>query len=212
MMTRNILRQQIRQKRNALSAEQQFFAAQALQQKLSEHKKVQQAQHIAIYLTNDGELETNLFIQWCWQQKKQVYLPVIHPFCKGHLLFLQYHQQTLLVKNKFGIAEPKLDVRQVCPVEKLDVLCTPLVAFDKEGARLGMGGGFYDRTLATWFSQQKLSNNQPFNFTSLSTLPLKLYPIGLAHDCQQVDCIPSEQWDIPLPEIMTPSQSFHSRI
>lgn len=56
----------------------------------------------------------------------------------------------------------------------------PLVAFDEKGERLGMGGGFYDRTLAGW--QKK-----------------GFYPVGLAHDCQQVDELPAAQWDVPLP-------------
>lgn len=52
--------------------------------------------------------------------------------------------------NKFGILEPKLNVRNVLPVSHLDLIFTPLVAFDKDGNRLGMGGGFYDRTLQNW--------------------------------------------------------------
>ena len=93
-----------------------------------------------------------------------------------------------MIKNHYGILEPKLEVRKVCPLDQLDVLFTPLVAFDNTGARLGMGGGFYDRTLANW--QQH-----------------KIYPIGLAHDCQRVDKIPLEHWDIPLPEIITPTRN-----
>jgi 5-formyltetrahydrofolate cyclo-ligase len=59
-----------------------------------------------------------------------------------------------------------------------------------------MGGGFYDRTLAHWYrnvSQHKKSN---------------LHPIGVAHDCQLVDSIPTESWDIPIPEIITPTQTI----
>ncbi|MCJ8296057.1 MAG: 5-formyltetrahydrofolate cyclo-ligase, partial [Colwellia sp.] len=140
--------------------------------------------------TNDGELATAAFIDWCWQQKKEVYLPVVHPFSRGNLLFLRYQADTPLVSNVFGILEPKLDVTKVCPLAGLDIICTPLVAFDETGARLGMGGGFYDRSLAHW--QQS-----------------KLYPLGLAHDCQLVESIPVESWDIPLPEIITPSKNYY---
>ena len=55
-----------------------------------------------------------------------------------------------MLKNKFGIWEPKLNVQNVLPLDELDILFTPLVAFDKQGNRLGMGGGFYDRTLQNW--------------------------------------------------------------
>ena len=57
---------------------------------------------------NVEELNLDDFVQWCWQQGKHVYLPVIHPFSKGHLLFLHYQPDTELVDNKYQIKEPKL--------------------------------------------------------------------------------------------------------
>lgn len=77
-------------------------------------------------------------------------MPVLHPFSPGNLLFLAFQKDTPMHYNKFGILEPKLNVRNVLPVSHLDLIFTPLVAFDKDGNRLGMGGGFYDRTLQNW--------------------------------------------------------------
>ena len=190
MNARSQLRKEIRQRRITLSVIQQRNAAIALATSLSSHSKIQAANRIAVYLTNDGELGTAAFIDWCWQQQKEVYLPVLHPFSSGNLLFLRYQQDSKLISNAFGILEPKLDVTKVCPLTELDIICTPLVAFDETGARLGMGGGFYDRSLAHW--QQT-----------------KLYPLGLAHDWQLVKNIPVESWDIPLPEIITPSKNYY---
>ncbi len=189
MNQRSQLRKTIRQRRNALSETEQVEAGLALTESLSSHKKIQQASRIAIYLSNDGELSTASFIAWCWQHNKEVYLPVVHPFSSGNLLFLRYQVDTQLISNRYGILEPELDVTKVSPLGELDIICTPLVAFDKTGARLGMGGGFYDRSLAHW--QQT-----------------KLYPLGLAHDCQLVESVPVESWDVPLPEIITPSKSY----
>jgi 5-formyltetrahydrofolate cyclo-ligase len=189
MNARSQLRKKIRQRRNELSTTTQHNAALALTESLAGHCRIQQAKRIAIYLTNDGELPTSTFIDWCWHQKKEVYLPVVHPFSPGNLLFLLFQPNTKLVSNTFGILEPQLDVTTVCPLTQLDIILTPLVAFDNSGARLGMGGGFYDRSLAQW--QQK-----------------KFYPMGVAHDCQRVDKVPTESWDIPLPEIITPSKSY----
>jgi 5-formyltetrahydrofolate cyclo-ligase len=188
MNARSLLRKKIRQHRNALSVTEQSTAAIDLTKRLSSHREILQAKRIAIYLSNDGELSTTSFIEWCWQNGKEVYLPVVHPFSKGNLLFLHYQQETKLINNVYGILEPQLDVTMVCPLKQLDVICTPLVAFDNSGARLGMGGGFYDRSLANW--QQT-----------------KVYPLGLAHDCQLVDTVPVEGWDVPLPEIITPSKN-----
>lgn len=50
-----------------------------------------------------------------------------------------------------------------------------------------MGGGFYDRTLQNW---------QHY----------KMQPVGYAHDCQLVEKLPVEEWDIPLPAVVTPSK------
>ncbi|SEK47624.1 5-formyltetrahydrofolate cyclo-ligase [Colwellia chukchiensis] len=198
--SRQLLRQQVRQQRQQLTLAQQDAAAISLLARFCDHKKIQAATSIALYLSNDGEVNTQQLIDWCWQQGKNVYLPVVHPFSAGHLLFLHYQPHTPLVKNRFGIGEPKLDVRNVILPTQIDIICTPLVAFDDTGARLGMGGGFYDRTLQHWY--------QHFQANKKS----KPYPIGLAHDCQRVTAIASEHWDIPLPEIITPSKHFSFKL
>ncbi|MEE3662210.1 5-formyltetrahydrofolate cyclo-ligase [Brenneria sp. g21c3] len=186
---RQQIRQDVRRQRRQLSAQQQALSAQQVLARASAHPKIRHADTIAAFLSFDGELDTKPLIQQFWQQGKQVYLPVLHPFSAGNLLFLRYAPDTELVLNRLKILQPRLDVRQVLPLQQLDVLLTPLVAFDRQGQRLGMGGGFYDRTLR-------------------HRTPRGPYPIGLAHDCQQVDALPVESWDIPLPEIITPSRCW----
>lgn len=198
-LSRADIRKTIRDKRRRLTPAEQKKASESLLKRLCEKPEIVNANNIAIYLANDGELDPLAFIHWCWQQKKNVYLPVIHPFTKGHLLFLKYDQQSEMVHNPYGIAEPKLTMQAVLPFEQLDIILTPLVAFDEHGNRLGMGGGFYDRTLAKWFAEQRKNPNANS----------KLKPIGIAHDIQKLDAIPYEHWDIPLPEIITPSKSYH---
>ncbi|WP_058911966.1 5-formyltetrahydrofolate cyclo-ligase [Entomohabitans teleogrylli] len=183
---RQILRQQIRQRRRALSPEQQQQSAAEAARRMMAWAPVASAGSVAVFLSFDGELDTRPLIEALWQAGKQVYLPVLHPFSPGNLLFLGYDRQTPLVINRFRIAEPQLDVRRVLPLAQLDVLVTPLVAFDARGQRLGMGGGFYDRTLQNWRQY-------------------RLQPVGYAHDCQQVAELPAAQWDIPLPAVITPS-------
>lgn len=189
--TRQHIRQVIRQQRRALSDAHQRRAATDLLEHIKQSETITQAQHIALYLANDGELDTQPVMEWLWQQGKSVYLPVLHPFSKGNLLFLRYTPTTAMTTNRYQIKEPVLDIRLVMPVAELDVICTPLVAFDNTGQRLGMGGGYYDRTLTRWHQQQ-----------------LGPRPLGLAHDCQQVETLPFEAWDVPLPEIITPSYHF----
>ncbi|MEC5320491.1 5-formyltetrahydrofolate cyclo-ligase [Brenneria populi subsp. brevivirga] len=186
---RQQIRQDVRQRRRQIGAEQQALFAQQALERASAHQKIRDAQTIAVFLSFDGELDTGPLIQQFWRQGKRVYLPVLHPFSAGNLLFLRYAPDTELVLNRLKILEPRIDVRQVLPLQRLDVLLTPLVAFDDRGQRLGMGGGFYDRTLR-------------------HRTPRGPYPIGLAHDCQRVDALPVEIWDIPLPEIITPSRCW----
>jgi 5-formyltetrahydrofolate cyclo-ligase len=197
MKTRDTIRQEVRHKRKKLTAVLQQEYAVLLCEKLVEQTEDKHAKKIAIYLANDGELNTQPYINWCWKNEISVYLPVIHPFSKGNLLFIRYTETSILIKNKYGISEPKLDVRNIIPVDKLDIIFTPLVAFDPQGNRLGMGGGFYDRTLATWYLQYQKNNK---------TKPM---PMGLAHDCQKVNTIPVKTWDIPLPKIITPTNSYN---
>jgi len=201
------LRQELRLKRNSLSSTEQKQAAIVLKEKLSKHPKVRSAKHIAVYLANDGELDPKPFIQWCWQNNICVYLPVIHPFSPGNLLFLHYQENTVLIKNEYGVAEPKLNVTTICPARNLDLIFTPLVAFDKHGNRLGMGGGFYDRTLSHCqkeFGEKGVAPEKKAKIAPKKTMSAP-YPIGLAHNCQLIPLIPIEHWDIPLPEIITPT-------
>ena len=180
---RNQLRQQIRKTRANLTALQQQQAEDSITQQALALIEERNAQHIALYISFDGEISTDKLIKILWAQGKQVYLPVLHPFKPNHLLFLRYLPDTPMCQNKFGIWEPKLNVQNVLPLKELDILFTPLVAFDKQGNRLGMGGGFYDRTLQNW-------RNSSFT------------PVGLAHQCQQVEQLPTEVWDVPLHQIL----------
>ncbi|RPH25313.1 5-formyltetrahydrofolate cyclo-ligase [Buttiauxella warmboldiae] len=184
---RQEIRQRIRQRRRQLTPAEQHLCAERAAERMLTYQPVVDASTVAVFLSFDGELDTTPLIRALWKAGKSVYLPVLHPFSKGNLLFLRYHQNSHLVMNRLKILEPELDVRNVLPLDRLDVLIAPLVAFDEQGQRLGMGGGFYDRTLQNW--QQH-----------------GLWPVGLAHDCQHVAALPAEQWDIPLPAVVTPSR------
>lgn len=184
------IRKAVRLARRALSLAQQkqssVLAAKSALEKLNKL----QASKVALYLTNDGELDTAPLIEMLWQHGVEVYLPRLHPFSGGNLIFLQYEPRSALEKNSLGIWEPRLDITQMILPHQLDVVITPMVAFDEVGNRMGMGGGYYDRTLANWQATGK-----PF-------------PIGYAHDCQQVSKLACQLWDIPLPFIITPSKNY----
>lgn len=193
-MTRQELRRKLQQiRRNTPDAEQQHAATAVAEKLLSRLSGLPSTRtRVAVYKSFAGELPTQPIIEQLWQRGFQTALPVLHPFAPGHLLFLDYTPTTPMTHNKYGIEEPELNCASVVPLSRIDVLALPLVGFDHRGNRLGMGGGYYDRTLAQWHKGQQPS----------------LHPIGLAYDAQQVERIPHEHWDIPLPDIITPSKHW----
>lgn len=178
------IRKTMRQIRRKLSVTEQNRAAQSLVDLVLLHSSVASSHRIGLFLSFDGEINTVPLIHALWYKGKQVYLPQIHPFNSRQLLFLEYTPNMQLIPGKFGIFTPPLTINSILSTHELDIVFTPLVAFDRRGYRLGMGGGFYDRTLAAY-----------------TRFPFK--PIGLAYHMQEIDCIPKEHWDVPLPEIIT---------
>lgn len=195
-MNKQQLRRHTRTLRNQLSQQQQDSAGIALAERLLLLVKQRNAQRVSLFFSMDGEIDTRPTIDALWQAGVEVYLPVIHPFNHQQMLFIRYQPDTPLIRSRLGILEPQLDCRQVCPPTQLDILFTPLVAFDQQGHRLGMGGGYYDRTLAHHYRERR---SRP-------------QVIGLAHNCQQTQTVPIDPWDIPLAEIITPGKHFFTTL
>lgn len=190
-MNKQELRKLIRKKRRALTPAQRRQSGRHLLRQFSRSSEYIFAQRIALYLTNDGEIDTQWLIKDVINRGKAVYLPVLHPLRKGHLTFIRYTQDTPMKHNRFGISEPDFRRGTRVSARFISLICLPLVAFDTRGNRLGMGGGFYDRTLA--FMHNK--GQKP----SLA---------GCAYDFQEVPLLPAESWDIPLTLIVTDQQTI----
>lgn len=179
---RQTLRQQLRAKRRQLSAEQQQLAAAQLANQCRQQPCFSQARTLAFYLANDGEIDPMPLLAQAHKAGQQCFLPVLQ---EQQLLFRRYAPGDPLQANRFGIAEP-LATADTVAANALDIICLPLVAFDRCGNRLGMGGGYYDRTLA-----------------QCQTLPPHPQLIGLAHALQECEQLIAEAWDIPLQVIAT---------
>ena len=186
---RKQIRQACRQARNALSGTEQALAAEKLIVQVSE--LIKDHHTFALYLSNDGEIDPSQLMSWLWQNNKRTALPRMHAFRAGYLNFQVFQETSLLEKNQYGIREPGLNALETVPLEHIDVLFMPLVSFDQFGNRLGMGGGYYDRTLS--------------RINELDTRPVL---VGLAHDCQQSPQLPIESWDVPLDMIITPTKKI----
>ena len=180
------LRKRIRSQRNALTSSDQKSAALKLARQVIRSPDFLKCQRIAFYIANDGEIDTGPILKKAWQMGKSCYLPVLTPFSKK-LYFVKYGPDTKLIANRFNIPEPRLIPRLCRPAWSLDAILAPLVAFDQAGNRLGMGGGYYDRSLA-------------FKTLDINRKPLL---IGLAYQFQQQKKLPSERWDIRLNKAFT---------
>jgi len=192
LSNRQQLRQHLRQSRRQLTSKQQLTHARQLAKNLHLSRHFRQVRHIAFYLAEDGEISTEFAIQKAWKEKKQVYLPVLSPYA-NELFFAPYTDKTRMKQNRFGIAEPAVAINKCKRAHQLQLIFMPLVGFDTKGNRLGMGGGFYDRSLH--FRQHQKNWRNP-----------KL--IGLAHECQKSDTIPVEEWDIQIDGIATELQLY----
>ncbi|ESR01011.1 MULTISPECIES: 5-formyltetrahydrofolate cyclo-ligase [Stutzerimonas stutzeri subgroup] len=187
-LSRPALRRKLRHARRQLTPAQQRLAARRLYRQLAQHPRFRRARHIALYLPNDGEIDPRLLLQAAQRRGKATYLPVLNPWPRTRMVFQRIEPGEQLRRNRFGILEPVIRTARQRRVWALDLLLMPLVGFDGKGGRLGMGGGFYDRSLA--YRAMRKKSHKP-------TL------LGLAHECQRVDRLPLESWDVALQATVT---------
>ena len=182
------LRRQLRAARRALSRRQQQRAARDLYRQLAQHPMFRRARHIALYLPSDGEIDPRPLLRAAQRRGKATYLPVLSAWPKTKMVFQRVRAGETLRLNRFKIAEPRANRHQQRKVWALDLILLPLVGFDTEGGRLGMGGGFYDRSLA---------------YRALRTQAQKPQLVGVAHECQKVEKLAMASWDVALAATVT---------
>ena len=188
---RHTLRESHRAARKRLSAEQQAAAAAALSSLITAQDFYQSATKIAFYLAVDGEIDPQPLLSKALAEGKTCFLPIAGQHDEQLLSFAPYDSATELVENQWGIAEPHAPAIEVSPTS-FDLVLVPLVAFNRECYRLGMGKGFYDRTFS-------------FKIFSRSSQPLL---IGLAYECQLSEGLPNESWDVSLDAVVTAEKIY----
>lgn len=175
-------RQEIRAK---LSLEYQYASSTKICNRIRELEVYRQAKRIALYQATAGEVSLNNIWNSAPSQGKFCYFPVLN---EGKtLLFLPATPATPFIRNTYGILEPDIAKSEAVPAIMLDIIFLPLVAFDDYGTRLGMGAGYYDRTLGDC--------NHPML-------------IGVAYEFQHYPFIQRQKWDVPLSGVVT-QQKIH---
>ena len=181
----NTLRNSIRIVRAKLSVEYKTQAQNKVIRQIQGLKQWRYAKKIALYHAFQGEIDLSELWRTAPLQGKYCAFPVLTE--QQSLMFLPATPASSFSKNRFGIQEPDIPLERAIPPEQFDIIFMPLVAFDSACNRLGMGGGYYDRTFAN--SRGK-------------------YLIGLAYDFQRVPQLIPRAWDVSLDAIITPSEIF----
>lgn len=175
---RALLRRELRQRRRDLPAATRIAAAEALADRLLALHFLPSSGHVGGYWAMDGEIGLHAF-QLRLPPALTYCLPLLH--ADDTLRFAPWRPGAALVTNRFGIPEPDVDPDRALPASEMALLVLPLVGFDADCARLGMGGGWYDRSLA---------------FRHLCAAPPWLVGAGFA--VQQVAALPLQPWDVRL--------------
>lgn len=195
-LSRPHLRRMLRKARRALTPSEQRRAALGLYRQLAQHPLFRRAKHISLYLPTDGEIDPRLLLRAAQRRGKATYLPVLSAWPRTKMVFQRVRPGEKLLPNRFRILEPRVNISRQRKVWALDLVLLPLVGFDDAGGRLGMGGGFYDRSLAY------LARRQSWRKPTL---------LGLAHECQKVDRLIQASWDVPLAGTVTDKHWYSAK-
>jgi 5-formyltetrahydrofolate cyclo-ligase len=190
---RRELRQRLAERRRALTPPQRMTAAQGLRRSLEHLPEYHTDQRVAGYWACDGELPLNLVIPPLATRGQQFLLPMIGQ--DNLLRFAPWKSGDGVQPNKFGIPEPITPREWFAPFQ-LDLVLVPLLAFDRQGNRLGYGGGYYDRS---------------FSFLKDQLRPTEPLLVGIAYDFQELPEILPESWDVTLDFIATDHELIDCR-
>ncbi len=180
---REAARQRIADQRRSLSDTERHHAEQRVARRLLYLPAMRRARHVAVYLAVNGELSLDSFVARASRSAKRFYAPVLNG---DELRFGLFEADTPLKRNHFGILEP-LGGPYIDP-RSLDVVLAPLVGFDERGVRLGMGGGFYDRS---------------FRFLGARSNWWRPKLVGIGFEFQYFEKIEARDWDIGLTNAVT---------
>ena len=186
------LRQQITRQRSELDDEFQTVAAAVIADRISKIRALQRATRIGIYSAFRGEVNCDALLNKPILRKKHIFLPILE---KKRLKYASFNADTKWNTNRFGILEPVYSDRNIVSARQLDIVLVPLVGFDRECNRIGMGAGYYDRSFA---------------FRKRRTIWHKPLLIGLAYDFQLVEHIRPEVCDVPLECVITEEECYGS--
>lgn len=190
MEEKSTLRSEMRASRLNLTEEEFIEKSKAIANVIMELPQYKEAERIMVYLPLEGEVNIKHLFGPAWEAGKELYVPVCEGQEPGVMQAALYKKKSITTITKQKVMEPVF-ARYIDP-EDLDLLLIPGLAFDKQGHRLGYGGGYYDR----FFHR----------------LNKKAVKIGITFDLQVFDEIPYETHDQFLDGLITESGFYSTSI
>lgn len=188
------LRRALRAKRRALGSSDQRQHARRVAARILTLPGIARARRIALYVAADGELDPTPIRERLARAGMHWYLPVIVSLSPPRLVFHADRGPEHRRPNAFGIPEPTHRSRGPVKLATLDLVLLPLVGFDARCQRIGMGLGFYDRCFG--------------DIRSRLRWPRRPRLIGLAHECQRLESIAANPWDVALDAVITEARLY----
>ncbi|HXC60192.1 MAG TPA: 5-formyltetrahydrofolate cyclo-ligase [Steroidobacteraceae bacterium] len=190
-LDRVALRRELRARRRAIQGNARRTAALQVARLIDAERWLRPGRHIGLYLAMSEELDTGALLQLALRRGCHIALPRIVSKRHNRMRFYDHTagpDTGSIRSGAFGIAEPQGN--RLRAARAMDVVFMPLVGFDPQGHRIGMGRGFYDRYFA---HRARLASWRR---------PLL---IGLAYDVQRMPALPASAHDVPLDAIVTES-------
>jgi len=193
MNNKKQLRAQLRRARRALSERQRRHAADGLRRVAMTQGLLLNRRRIGFYASTHEEMNLMPLLNQALWLGKACFLPIVPWKFQRRLGFSRLTPLPRWYLNRFGIHEhwtPR-------PVRawQLDLLFVPLVGFDEACHRLGMGGGFYDASLA---------------YLRRRTVWRKPLLVGVGYECQKAGEIPVDPWDMHLDAVITEQRIYYA--
>ncbi|MBN1872088.1 MAG: 5-formyltetrahydrofolate cyclo-ligase [Candidatus Omnitrophica bacterium] len=179
---KKMLRKEVLEKLHNVSQEDRRRNVKALKDKLFSLKQFKEAKCVMFYVSKHYEVDTHEMIDATIAMGKKVVVPITLKEEKTLRPSELKDREKELIKGHYGIHQPGEEHIRIVPIEEVDVMVVPALAFDKDGHRLGHGGGYYDRFL--------------------EKAPSKIYTVGLAFGFQVVEELPRHQTDIPVDKVL----------
>lgn len=177
---KNELRKEMKAKLKGLTLEEHITLSTYIQTNLFQTKQWQEAQTIGVTVSRFPEVRTNEIIERAWNEGKKVVVPKCNPKTSTMDFYeiTGFHELEVVY---YGLREPIVSKTKYVPSSVIELIIVPGLIYDKEGYRIGFGGGYFDRYLQNFHGRK----------------------ISLAFSIQLMEEVPRESFDIPVESIIT---------